>query len=607
MELSLQTLWGDQEPSNQEPFRLGSQPSGGRNHSRRAAEVGHREPPCSTPSSSMRRSLRGEVGCQGPGACKAGEVEKERGRRNVGRQPERDGRRVGSPEERSRRSRARKRRRGGEERKEKEEEKEGKERKKLGVEQSRPRKGQRGEEEAFFSEGASCGVRQYGIRSRSPGAKAPVEEVEKENEKEERVQLRQQWELLGGELPSVDPELQRLRTGVRGDPQSQEVGPQGPRSPDFQYGQRDAKAAADRCGHLVEHREGVGSAHSATILQGTIGPQAERRSQPRGADALLGARHGPSGQNSPGSRLPEPETEISGNDGRRCQLDGVAKGGDCTPRAGAPLQQGRGAGSRQGGEAGKQNQADGEQRKRKMQNRPRSRTMASQWKRRSERQGERQRQKRQREGGRQEELLGRGVTERGGPLLSDIKGVDPMHREFVDPHDGPFVAHGKILHRGPATDLGLVLGDATPKHKKGSGVALNVVSAVPVVNYQFSKEQVGAQEPWSCADDGAALTSPSRCSGGISSHLLGEVQPDSSVRGLKKVAAVEEEVDVSLSAVNLGGSSFPQVSPLVRSLLISVIEQEECRHSKTQPKGDVFPLPTSAHQHGSAARVGKPG
>ena len=367
-----------------------------------------------------------------------------------------------------------------------------------------------------------------------PGAEAPVEEVEEENEKEERVQLRQQWELLGGELPGVDPELQRLRTGVRGDPQSQAVGPQGARSLDLQYGERDAKAVADRGRHFVEHREGVGSANSATILQGTIGPQAERRSQPRGTDALLGARYGPPGQNGPGSRLPEPEIEISGNDGRRCQLDGVAKGGDCTPRAGAPVQQGRGAGGSQGGEAGNQNQAD-DQRKRKRQNRPRSRTMASQWKRRSERQRERQGQKRQREGGRQEELLGRGVTERGGPLLSDIKGVEPMHREFVDPHDGPFVAHGKILHRGPATALGPVLGDATPKHKKGSGVALNVGSAVPVVNYQFSKEQMETQELWSCADDGAALTSPSRCSGGISSHLLGEVQPDSSVRGLKKL------------------------------------------------------------------------
>ena len=138
-----------------------------------------------------------------------------------------------------------------------------------------------------------------------------------------------------------------------------------------------------------------------------------------------------------------------------------------------------------------------------------------------------------------------------------------MHREFVDPHDGPFVAHGKILHRGPATALGPVLEDATPKHKKGSGVALNVGSAVPVVNYQFSKEQMETQELWSCADDGAALTSPSRCSGGISSHLLGEVQPDSSVRGLKKVAAAEEKVDVDFSAVNLGGSSFPRSPPLL--------------------------------------------
>ena len=282
----------------------------------------------------MRRSLRGEVGCQGPGSCKAGEAEKERRRRNVGRQPEGDCRRVSSPEERGRRSGARKKRRRVEERKEKEEEKEGEEREKLGVEQSRPRQGQGGEEEAFFSERASCGVRQYGIRSRLPGAEAPVEEVEEENEKEERVQLRQQWELLGGELPGVDPELQRLRTGVRGDPQSQAVGPQGARSLDLQYGQRDAKAVADRGGHLVEHREGVGSANSATILQGTIGPQAERRSQPRGTDALLGARYGPPGQNGPGSRLPEPEIEISGNDGRRCQLDGVAKGGDCTPERG---------------------------------------------------------------------------------------------------------------------------------------------------------------------------------------------------------------------------------------------------------------------------------
>ena len=104
-------------------------------------------------------------------------------------------------------------------------------------------------------------------------------------------------------------------------------------------------------------------------------------------------------------------------------------------------------------------------------------------------------------------------------------------------------------------------------------------------------------ELWGCADGGAALSSPSRCSGGISSHLLGEAQSSSSVSGQKKGAAVEESQGVSFEVENLSGLLFPQVSPLIRSLLISVSKQIRVSTRRF----------SVAHRHGPTERVGKSG
>ena len=226
-------------------------------------------------------------------------------------------------------------------------------------------------------------------------------------------------------------------------------------------------------------------------------------------------------QNGSSSRLPQPKTEEFGNDCGRSQLGCLTTSGSSPPRTGALVKQSGSPGGCKRGEAGEQNPAD-DKGKGKRKNRHWGRSLASQWKRRSERQGSRQGQKRQREGGEQEELLGKGARGNRMSLLSDIRGVDQSAEGFFKPHEEPFDAHGKILHPGLATVCRPVTGNPTPSDDlKGSGSALNVGPTLLDTNYQFSKEQMMTPELWGCADGGAALSSPSRCSGGISSHLLG--------------------------------------------------------------------------------------
>ena len=467
-------MWGGQEPADQRSFGFGGPPSSGRDYSRGAAEVGDRKPGGSFASSSLRRRVRCEVGRQGFGACQEAPVEEKRERGGLDRESQRSYRRVGSSEERSRGGRTRKKKRGVKEREEKEKEKEGKRRKELGFQQSAPGQDQGAEEEAVIPEGVGGSLRQHRIRSGSSGAQAPAEEVEEEDEKEKRFQLREQRQLLGRELAGVNLELQRVRAGVRGDQQGSTAGPQGPWAVDLQHGQGDAEAASNSSWDLVGHREDGSPPSVPAVLQVPAGPQAERRGQQGGLDALLGVGFGFARQNGSSSRLPQPKTEEFGNDCGRSQLGCLTTSGSSPPRTGALVKQSGSPGGCKRGEAGEQNPAD-DKGKGKRKNRHWGRSLASQWKRRSERQGSRQGQKRQREGGEQEELLGKGARGNRMSLLSDIRGVDQSAEGFFKPHEEPFDAHGKILHPGLATVCRPVTGNPTPSDDlKGSGSALNV-------------------------------------------------------------------------------------------------------------------------------------
>ena len=182
----------------------------------------------------------------------------------------------------------------------------------------------------------------------------------------------------------------------------------------------------------------------------------------------------------------------------------------------------------------------------------------------------------------------------------------------------------KTSRLGPVTGLGSWTGDGTPNDEgsekkfdvgvalpapsrqgdtpvdrsmKGSDGEHNAGAAFAAPGFQFSYKRDKTQRLLSGADGGAALTSSSRCFGGSSSHLLEGEQPSSSDSGQKKGAEFEEFPGDVPGFVDLSGLLFPQVSPLIRSLLISVSNKIGFRRcGKTKTTGDVFPLPTSTGQ-----------